>query len=330
MRRTLPLLSALGLALAACGLSVVGEEPIDDTVPDASPGRGPDGSPAVPPRSDGSAPREDGGSDSGPPPACAPETCGLPAASGGSELVLFGDEAAECPAGFISSKVVAGATAGSDACGCGPCKANVDCSSGLISVSYDSDDTSGALCSAVNTTYPANETDCKDLNQPFSGTQNVKVTPPLAIAGSCSAGPVAKRSAVTTTSKRLCEPSASACLADACTPAQGLEACLVSAGNVTCPPHAPNKTLIGDDFSLTCAACICSVTKAECTGTAHTFPDPDCKGASLSLPGGECKSLAGADVASVKWVPGAPALTCNTIALPPSVELTGVRTVCCP
>lgn len=314
----------LGAALGACGLSLVGSS-AEERSPDASPettGPEPDGSTPNTPGADAS--RGDDSSTVPPPPGCDPDACALPSGAGFT-LALFGDAAQACPAEFASSDVLENPIAGTGACTCGDCTAQINCSTGSISTNYDNGNGS---CGQNGAALQANNGVCRNVNGTFG--ENASVEPPTPVVGTCSAPGVASRAAVTTTARRICSPASTACTALACTPPTGMAACLVHDGDVACPASAPNKHLVGTDFTLSCASCGCTLA-VECGGKMEFFSQQGCNGSTRTLNVNVCTSTNQASFSSTKWTGTVAQQTCTKGTPPaPAFALTDSRTVCCP
>jgi hypothetical protein len=325
---------AVGLALAvssaasaACGIDAVGQRVDGESAPeridgagghvgddDAAPGPGDDG---------GSAPIDTGA-------PCQTDACALPDlgdAGPAPALALFGDRASACPAGFDAIDVIESPTAGAGSCACGACtKGTANCNSGGIPTFYD---TGNGTCSIGGAQHEANNGACRNQNGQFGANASVGAT--NAVTAACSVGAsVPSKAAVTVTSERICRPQASTCASALCaTPPAGMKLCAVVEGDTACPPSLPAKHLVGNDFTLTCATCSCSVS-ATCTGTLGFYPMANCAGTPKNLSTGVCTSTSSASFQSTKWTGSVVTDTCNLgAAPPPSIVLAGPKTVCC-
>jgi hypothetical protein len=256
--------------------------------------------------------------------ACVADACTLPATGSGVELVLFGDRATGCPAGYDQSDVVEDPTPQAGACACGTCTKSASCNSGSIPSYYDN---GGGTCGSSGATLDVNNGNC--LN--FSGTfgTNAEIGATTATGATCSVGAsISNKANVAVTAGRICKIQASTCVATACVPPATMKACTVRAGDVACG-GGETKRLVADDFTMTCATCTCSAT-ATCSGTMSFYPSSGCTGTPKVLTTGVCTNTNGASIGSTKWV-GTATTTCNLSSAPaPGITLSNTKTVCCP
>jgi hypothetical protein len=101
---------------------------------------------------------------------------------------------------------------------------------------------------------------------------------------------------------------------------------------VACPSDAPNKELVGSDFTLACGDCGCQL-DVKCGGKMDVYSESACNGApQFSVNAGVCNDINGSRAfKSVKWTGAVASQTCTKANAPaPTIGLTGTRTVCCP
>lgn len=313
-------IAIIALGLGACGLSVVGAAPEETGAVS--------GADAAPSPIADSTTDDAGGNDNTvpPPPPCISDAC-APLDVPGFAIALYGDRATACPSGFTSADVVRTPSAQPDACACGTCAPSATCTTGTIGTKYSSD----TKCDNPAGTLSANDGDCFAFNGVFVSTYcSVQAPPP--VLGPCSAPGVsvpAKLSADATT--HLCHPTADSCAQALCAPPPSMNACLVAAGDVACPPSAPNKTLVGSEPDVTCGACSCTST-ATCTGSVTFYSNSGCTGSTKVLTTDVCTIVNQANFKSTKWAGTVTGLSCTNVtpATPTAVGLKDVRTVCCP
>lgn len=308
MTRKVVVLSAL--ALAACGIDAVGSLAKDTVAP----------SPA------GSVAGGDAGGGAPAPVDCT-GSCTLPEAPPPFELVLFGDAAAPCPAGFDAVDAYEDPAPDEGSCGCGPCvMTGTDCNSGTIGSRYSS----GTACDGIGGNGQANGGNCFEYDGYFISTY-ASVVPPPAVPGTCTAPGQGVRAKVAAKAERRCVRRADTCAEAACGAGADLRVCLEAPGDVACPGSVPDKHLVGDDVELTCADCTCT-TKATCTGTESYYQSDDCTGTPLVLQANVCTRVDGQDIGSEKWTGKVATETCVDLspADKATVTLASVHTVCCP
>ena len=162
--------------------------------------------------------------------------------------------------------------------------------------------------------------------------------PPPASGGVCAAPGILEKQNVTYAAKgRLCQPDSAAsagCVGNDCTPTlpAPFRACVVGAGNQTCPAPYTVTHHVGTDVSYSCAGCACAVT-ATCDGTMTLYTDGACQNGAKSEPvDGQCRNAASGTFNSYKYTGNAPtAVACQSgPPSPPSgVMLAGSLTICC-
>ncbi len=325
------LAASLGLVFIACSgrsfdrdlVTETSNASVDDR-PNAPSGRHDDDGTTTRRSSPPEVEEEDEEEDAGPPIDCDAEACDLPSAKGFT-LVLFGDRSARCPSAWKSVDIVENPVAKAGACSCGACTAPIDCSSGTIASFYDDGD---GKCDERGKALRANGGACNDQEGRLG--ENASVAAPRAVVGGCSAEGVPSRSAVATTSMRVCAPKPSTCPDAACDVPAGMQVCLVAQGDVDCPSHVPVKHLVGKDFTMACAACDCTV-DATCDGTMSFYAKKGCKGAPLQrLDAFECSETNRDRFASTRWRGGVGAVRCRKDSPPPpTLGVSNARTVCC-
>ncbi len=277
------------------------------------------------------APTFDGGGgvdeDAGPPPpTCQTDACALPAGGTDFGVVLYGDRSTACPTGFDATDLIEKPTG---ACACGGCSVTgVNCNTGTIPTNYSSNNG----CGTNGAPAQANNGNC--LNDQGLWGEWASVEPPAAVGGTCNVQPsTVNKAAFTTTPVRICTPQSGICAAEFCAPPPSLQACSIHNGDVSCPAGAPNKHLLGSDFTPSCAACGCSVTKKLCGGTLVIYSQSNCSnsGSQRSLTVNTCVQTNGFYQYSSKWTGIVAETQCATAAPPtPTITWTGAKTVCCP
>lgn len=304
--------------LAACGLDVVGQA----TDPDASARAGdPSSSPSAPSASpDGGRPEATA--------SCEPAgSCGVAVASG-FEVVAFATSRDACPAGLASVDVVAQPAAGAGACTCGACaSATPDCGDVTLQTYYDNG--VNATCGSTGFAITGKNGACSPKSNGFSGHSSVGVA--TTDKGTCTANASPNRAAVDATQARICLPKAGCGWPGCVSPPAPFAVCLAHDGDVPCPSGAPKKTLVGDDFTLSCGACACSVVSATCPGNLTFYDDAACsQNPRVLAADGVCVSRSGT-FDYYKWSPATPTNVVCTTSAPPAgtVGLAGMRTVCC-
>lgn len=293
-------LSLFAFAVAACGLSAVGSfEPGEGGMLSAG--------------------------DPGKPPQACTDACAFPSPPAGFSLVLLVDAGATCPPGFDATDVVSNPVVQPGACVCDPCTfAGADCNQGTLTASYDN--TPGASsCNIPAPSYSTQGGACENVGGGSSSHGRVNA-PANPTTGTCSSEVRAVKASVQRTARKLCAPQSGACIDAAC----GSKACFVADGDVACP-GGTQKTSIGTDVDVACAACGCNVTSVTCGGTWTFYQQVGCAGAVVfALTSGACVATSGQGYASRRWAGSVLARQCALSAPAGSPIFVQPRTVCCP
>jgi hypothetical protein len=312
--------TTLAAALASsCGISATGELVVSDG---GLPGRVDAGGSSGSTGSSGSSGVLD-----------ATVTCeNLPCAASmpapGFVAVLMGGGADTCPAGFATSTYLESPVPAADACGCGDCQmAGTTCTTGMLTSGFDNAGT--ALCNQAGSTIDANGGNCSNTN--LSVSAHARIDPPLAVPGTCTASSKAAPEKVASTPRKICTLAAGDCTDPLCSARAPLRACMMKEGDVECPPEAPDKHLIANDFDVACGACTCTAS-ATCGGSFAFYADNGCSGAAgLTLQAGVCAAATNTSYSSYKWTGTVATQKCTDLTPPTaSVTLKTPKTVCCP
>jgi hypothetical protein len=252
---------------------------------------------------------------------------------------------APCPMGFTAGgplNVVEGPNAPSSACSCSPCAMTTppSCASGPVKVFFDpgGPQTCGLPGQpAQQNNLPAGACGTDLYTMPLNNL-DLRYVPPPPTGGACAAPGLPQKQNVTYAAKgRLCQPDSAAsggCTGNDCKPTlpAPYRACIVGAGNQTCPSPYTATHHVGSDVSFTCAGCACNVT-AICDGTMTLYTDNACQTGAKNVPvDDKCHGGENGSFNSYKYTgnpPGAVACQVGPPAAPSGVTLTGQLTVCC-
>lgn len=235
--------------------------------------------------------------------ACTESACGSPLPTGAKRMALV-DRAIACPAGFKSTDVYE-ATSG-NGCGCScatTTQPTCPATGGLVTAYGDG----GSCGSAGLTLSPLGSGTCTALGTSGTTHTNFKGTAPPGYGGTCSTTPVVDKNAVARP-RRLCEPLPGTCAGPMC--GAPFDECIEWGG--TCPTNFPNARTIGNDVTLSCPYCGCSVTPI-CTGQLTLFGGTTCTGTAVTkvAVNNTCVSSAVGSVGSYQYVPDAAGSTCS-------------------
>ena len=202
-----------------------------------------------------------------PPGACVN---GLPS---GWKLVAFANSRnLACPAGLEQKEVVTAPVAGAGACDCScTLDATPSCHKGAMRTAYSTDDSCDKTGASVN----VNGTGCTALNGSLS---TYFAGHPVDAVAHCTATATADKTKVTVAQQRYCDIPR-ACQEDVCNgdAGNGFSACIATEGDVACPSGWDTRTVVGDDVTLSCAACTGCSASASCTGgKLQFFSDSSC------------------------------------------------------
>jgi hypothetical protein len=284
---------------------------------------------------------KDGGNDVGP--TCNQQTsvCVADLPSGWAFTIYDPDNRNACANGYGSpSDVQEGIDAGPAACTCGCTTTNPDCHSGTLSIQAGSNNT----CNNINTQTDVADAGCNPLT-PFTTSQNnVAVTPPNPVGGSCAPAASQTIPAVGYAHQgRTCEYEAGApgpgCGAgQVCVPSPGtFGSCISQVGDVACPADAgyPTQHTIGTTVTDTrsCSACGCTFDAGSCAGTLTLWTDTGCANNGTQIPATSTCTKANGNNRTWRgysYVPSTTASCAGTAVSPDGgVAFTDVTTVCC-
>src|SRR5262249_40264494 len=113
----------------------------------------------------------------------------------------------------------------------------------------------------------------------------------------------------------------------------GYSACIVSAGNLTCPsPFTRAVYHVEDDITLNCPPCSgCAVSTTCSSGTVNLYSDANCATSVGSVPAnGTCVSISSSEIAvgSISYA-AASNTSCTAGSSTATATLIGSRTICC-
>lgn len=237
------------------------------------------------------------------------------------------DKTATCPNGDVTEDVLLApaVTTASGACGCS-CTNTTDCAN--PSATYRG----GVLCGGgTKGTVPlVTSGTCSPSPGNYQGTDSFDIAPK---SGSCTAQ-AAPFASASTGSGRLCTIASSPCAIGAgCNdPAGGFAACVVKAGDATCPVDYPKRTLVATSLNdtRTCSGCSCDASPLKCQYAYSTYATNQCVtqlGTATALAGGCANVTVEAFYKATATVMG----TCiagNGVASGTATAVGG-RTTCC-
>ena len=274
----------------------------------------------------------------GPPAPCTTDSgvCSGAVPQGWTLTAFAPNQTTTCPANFTSSDVVSSPAVQSDACTCG-CNITTQpsCALGNVTLKYALNNQCGNTYGTFDITT---EGACTDFNNgTFTLTNYHSYTDLGLTQGVCSSpAPTADTNKLTATPMRTCAPPA-ACAEDVCngTVPAGLRACIVGAGDVTCPPgpFTDKVAVIGAKATLSCDTCTtCSITESPCgAGTVKFWGDSSCTTAKGSITAdGNCNPTGGASgVNHFTYVNPVQNVQCNAGTSAATAALDTPQTVCC-
>lgn len=316
-------IAVVGLLLVgACGLDVVGIDPIAG--PDASVSGGEGGVSVV-----------DAGNEASPPPPpadCSKTTCdALGLAAPSFTQVAFGDAADACPSGFDATDVIEGPSVKNGSCGCGACVTQgTSCNTGKMRSSWSAGpgacDNAGAATDVVSGECHSN----------YNGkwiSNYASEAAPAPTLGTCRAPGVGLRDQVAADAKRICTRRTETCPGAMCALPGKLQVCLSAAGDVDCP-KGTKKHVVASDVTMTCADCTCDAT-AVCGGaiTWWNNSSSSCTGNPTgTIAAGACVQVNESSIGSFRWDSKVASEGCSTPkpAMKATLAPKDVRTVCCP
>lgn len=297
-----PLVGALLLGLAACGLSVVGQGLAEDGT--------------APTSADASAVE-----DATRPGVDAAVVCD--AGLGAAAVVILPAGGAACPSGTTERIVRTAPVAAAGACSCGTCTPTTapSCAGNDLGVSWGSNDACGASSDSFDITDGA----CIDWGYGiFDLVQYHRWQARTPTAGACTAAKVEDAAKVTSTEVRTCTGAAEGV---ACTAVlAGARVCTESAGGACAAPFSVELD-VGDGVSLACGDCGCTHAATKCTVEYHG--DATCTQLKYTTEAnGVCTRTNDAqNVQYLKVYPGG--VTCTATAGAPTTSLTNPRRLCC-
>lgn len=306
------------LALAGCGLALVGTAPGEPIV------AGGDAEPVPAPPD--AAPTFDGGAIDAPAPSDAPTspdaivtgTC-----DAGAAVIVLAPDAGACPAGTTEQVAYTSPVVASGACTCGACTpvTNPSCAGNNLRVSWGSSNACGAGSDMYNITDNA----CIDWGYgSFTLVDYHGWMQRAPAAGTCTATAVADISKVTATAVRQCVggSAGAVCAAEAA----GERLCVPS-GGAACGGSYPVTLAVGDVPTLACGACACSRTATSCTVEYHG--NSSCTQLRYTAQAnGQCVRTNNASgVQYLKVFPTG--VTCNATPGNATPGVTNARTLCC-
>lgn len=263
----------------------------------------------------------------------------------GFTLVAFGNPTGpagadpSCPNGFSEARTtVENPVVGANACACGctittqpTCPLN-----GAIGNLFSRNNS--LACDMTGTTYANNGCGTEGLASAFSPGDAHRFTPPGPTGGQCAPMGTADTNTLTTVRGRMCQATTLPSCGGKICPAALLspfQACVATAGDVTCPSTFPTKHVIGSSASFTCSSngCGCSVT-ARCSGRLFYYTSSDCSGNAIFdiIADDTCRPTSYPAYASHNYVPNAPSnvvCTRNGSSTPSAPTLVSPTTVCC-
>lgn len=289
------LAAALGCALAACGISAVGEmtsnAPAGDAPVDGSVSH--DASPSCDARPD-------------------------------APVVFLPADGATCPTGTSEETVQTNPQVSANACTCGACTPTADpaCNAGTISVSYS---TGNSSCNEGTLNYAnvPNET-CTDFGVGTVTQADYERWPARTpTGGTCTAAAMPDQTKVTSTPLRRCVASApeAACLV----PSAGQKKCIES--TAPCGGDFPVTVAYGSAAQVECAACGCTRGATGCV--VEHFSDGACTMMRYQQTlDGTCQRTD--DATNVRYFKvRATGLTCISTPGAATASLANPRTLCC-
>lgn len=270
----------------------------------------------------------DGGNntDSGLGPCDAKCTINVP---NGFKLVAAGDRNLTCPQGFTSHDVVADAKVSDGACGCECNMAQQPtCNTGTIVRTLDQ--TTNATCGTNATPITITGQQCSVLPNYINATgahYNATLPP---TGGMCSWTPKTDPQKVMARQARICDVPPS-CQGSVC---GAKSMCVVTDGDVACPPTFPTKTLLGGSATADCAACGDCKIEATCTGTLSLYQDYNCMTGKTDYPiDGSCNKNPAQNVNFFAFSTSTSLGKSNCAGPAPTpagtVKLTTPQTMCC-
>ena len=272
MRRVLPLFALVGLALGVSrcalvsGLSDLDVDPGDAAIPQ------PDASVDVTIDSPGDAPK-DAPIEVAPPVNDAGCTC-VPIPASWTAVRFRSDRNAACPVGDLTEDVVLApaSVAATASCGCTCTTGAIDCSNPVVTYRGATLCAGGTKAQAPAITSGA----CTASPNNAEGADSLETT---AKSAACTAQP-APFASVVTGNGRLCTKANSPCTGQTgCNdPAGGFSACVVSAGDQTCPAGYPTRTTISTSVAdgRTCLNCGCTTPNVKCSLTIDAYNTNAC------------------------------------------------------
>ena len=280
------------------------------------------------------------------PPSGCPNYAAPASGPSGWTLVAYAPaQASPCPTGFEtapSQDLLEGPNA-TDACSCGACTVTQQpsCTSGAITVTYDTD--FSGTCDKVAMPSPLGNSPAgacgTDIDQGSYAKYDVKYAAPPPSGGALHlAGMTEERRRDIRSRDRVCQPNnaqAANCDAGVCQPdlSGPYAGCIEAPGEVACPPGPLSVAhKVGTSAAVTCADCACAVT-STCSGTLTLYTDTACKKGPYAISTDVCVSVSSAaSYKAYQYTGGKPKrVTCEAAAPVPTqnVALAGEQTVCC-
>jgi hypothetical protein len=219
--------------------------------------------------------------------------CGINVPNGFTLVAATTDRTQACPQGWTTHDIVGDPKLADGACSCA-CNVSQKPTCNTGSILRHLDNVTNPVCGTGATTIMLTGQSCSVLPNYIyaSGAHYSAMLPPT--GGVCSWDAKADPQKVMAREARVCDVPAN-CQGAVC---GAKNVCVVTNGDLACPPTFPVKSLIGASANVECSACSACKVEATCGGTLSLYTDYQCATGKTDFPvDGSCNKNPAQNVA---------------------------------